>query len=280
MDMYTSWTAALNGTFNQIMERLAQHLPNILGAILLLAVGWLLAKTLRILAIRFTRFIDKIVQNYSSNKGIQRTRLPIISGKVIGEVIYWVVLLVFITTATHVLDLKIFTDWLSRVISYLPTLLAGGLIILAGVLVSSIARDLVIAALPHASREQRVLFGRIVYAVILFTAVVIGVDQIGINVNFLIILLSIIIGTFMTGLAIAVGLGSKSVVHNMISAHHLKQQYRVGDQVKVWDYSGKILELTATTIILDTADGIVTVPAKVYSDNPITKLPDTISDEQ
>jgi hypothetical protein len=279
MDMYTSWTAALNGTFNLIMERLAQHLPNILGAILLLLVGWLLAKTLRILAIRFTRFIDKIVLNYSSKKGIKRTRLPIISGKVIGEVIYWVVLLVFITTATHVLDLKIFTDWLSRVIAYLPTLLAGGLIILAGVLVSSIARDLVVATLPHAEREQRVLFGRIVYAVILFTAVVIGVDQIGININFLIILLSIIIGTFMTGLAIAVGLGSKNVVHNMISAHHLKRQYRIGDQVKVWDYTGKILELTTTTIILDTADGIVTVPAKVYSDNPIIKLPDIIEDE-
>lgn len=277
--MYTSWTAALNGTFNLIMERLAQHLPNILGAILLLLVGWLLAKALRILAIRFTRFIDKIVLNYSSKKGIKRTRLPIISGKVIGEVIYWVVLLVFITTATHVLDLKIFTDWLSRVIAYLPTLLAGGLIILAGVLVSSIARDLVVATLPHAEREQRVLFGRIVYAVILFTAVVIGVDQIGININFLIILLSIIIGTFMTGLAIAVGLGSKNVVHNMISAHHLKRQYRIGDQVKVWDYTGKILELTTTTIILDTADGIVTVPAKVYSENPIIKLPDIIEDE-
>ncbi|KPJ95130.1 MAG: hypothetical protein AMJ55_04715 [Gammaproteobacteria bacterium SG8_15] len=279
MDMYTSWTAALNGTFNLIMERLAQHLPNILGAILLLLVGWLLAKALRILAIRFTRFIDKIVLNYSSKKGIKRTRLPIISGKVIGEVIYWVVLLVFITTATHVLDLKIFTDWLSRVIAYLPTLLAGGLIILAGVLVSSIARDLVVATLPHAEREQRVLFGRIVYAVILFTAVVIGVDQIGININFLIILLSIIIGTFMTGLAIAVGLGSKNVVHNMISAHHLKRQYRIGDQVKVWDYTGKILELTTTTIILDTADGIVTVPAKVYSENPIIKLSDIIEDE-
>ncbi len=279
MDMYTSWTAALNGTFNLIMERLAQHLPNIVGAILLLLVGWLLAKTLRILAIRFTRFIDKIVLNYSSKKGIKRTRLPIISGKVIGEVIYWVVLLVFITTATHVLDLKIFTDWLSRVIAYLPTLLAGGLIILAGVLVSSIARDLVVATLPHAEREQRVLFGRIVYAVILFTAIVIGVDQIGININFLIILLSIIIGTFMTGLAIAVGLGSKTVVHNMISAHQLKRQYRIGDQVKVWDYTGKILELTTTTIILDTADGIVTVPAKVYSDNPIIKLPDIIEDE-
>ncbi|WP_455207363.1 mechanosensitive ion channel family protein [Kaarinaea lacus] len=279
MDKYTNWTAALNGTFNLMMERLAQHLPNILGAILLLLVGWLLAKTLRILAIRFTRFIDKLVLNYSSKKGIKRTRLPIVSGKVIGGVIYWTVLLVFITTATNVLDLKIFTDWLSRVIGYLPTLLAGGLIILAGVLVSSIARDLVVAALPHANKEQRMLFGRIIYAVIMFTAVVIGVDQIGINVNFLIILLSIVIGTFMTGLAIAVGLGSRTVVHNMISARQFKQQYRVGDQVKVWDYTGKILELTATTIILDTTDGIVTVPAKVYSDNPILKVQETVDDE-
>ena len=150
------------------------------------------------------------------------------------------------------------------------------LIILAGVLVSSIARDLVIAAMPEKDREQRALLGRIIYTVILSTAIVIGVDQIGINVTFLVILLSIVVGTFLAGLAIAVGLGSKTIVSNMISAHHLKQHYKVGDQIKIWEYSGRITEVTNTNLVLDTEEGIVTLPARVYSENPIVKIPETI----
>ena len=276
MENYTDWTKALNETVSSLVDRLAQHLPNILGALALLLVGWFMAKVLRLLAIRFTRFLDTAVQNYSRKKGIERSKLPSNSGKVLGETIYWIVFLIFITTATHVLNLNLFTDWLSRVVAYLPTLLAGGLIILAGVLVSSIARDLLVAALPEKDKEQRALLGNILYIAILATAIVIGVDQIGINVTFLVILLSITVGTFLTGLAIAVGLGSKTIVSNMISAHHLKQHYKVGDQIRIWDYSGRITAVTATNIVLDTEDGIVTLPARVYSENPILKIPETI----
>jgi len=272
MDKYASWTASLNETFTALIDRLAQHLPNIVGALVLILVGWLTAKLLRALTVRFTYILESAFQNYSRKKGIERRKLPVHSGKVLGETIYWIVFLIFVTTATHVLDLKLFTDWLSRVISYLPTLLAGGLIILAGVLVSSIARDLVIAAMPEKDKEHRQLFGRIIYIVILSTAIVIGVDQIGINVTFLVILLSIIVGTFLAGLAIAVGMGAKTVVSNMISAYHLKQHYKVGDQIKIWDYTGRITEVTSTNIKLDTENGIVTLPANVYVENPIVKL--------
>jgi len=276
MDKYASWTTSLNDTFTALVDRLTLHLPNILGALILILIGWLAAKLLRMLTIRFTYILDRAFQNYSRKKGIERRRLPIHSGKVLGGTIYWIVFLVFITTATHVLDLKLFTDWLSRVISYLPTLLAGGLIILAGVLVSSIARDLLIAAMPEKDKGQRHLFGRIIYVIILSTSIVIGVDQIGINVTFLVILLSIIVGTFLTGLAIAVGLGAKNTVSNMISAHHLRQHYKVGDQIKVWDYTGRITELTSTNIKLDTENGMVTLPANVFIENPMTKLQDPV----
>jgi len=276
MDNYARWTGSLNETFTALLDRLALHLPNILGALILIVVGWLTAKLLRMLTIRFTFILDRAFQNYSRKKGIERRKLPIHSGKVLGGTIYWIVFLIFITTATHVLDLKLFTDWLSRVISYLPTLLAGGLIILAGVLVSSIARELLIAAMPEKDRGQRQLFGRIIYIVILSTAIVIGVDQIGINVTFLVIILSIIIGTFLTGLAIAVGLGARTAVSNMISAHHLKQHYRIGDKIKVWDYTGRITELTSTNIKLDTENGIVTLPANVYIENPMIKLQEPV----
>lgn len=279
MDSYTNWANELNSALGTLVTRLAQSLPNIIGAILLLVVGWFIASLLRMLAVRLTNLIDRLIQRYSRNKGIKRTKLPITSSQIIGGVVFWVVILFFITAATNVLDLEIFSNWLNRVLSYIPTLLAGCLIIMAGVMVSSIAHDIVIAALPQKTRDQRLVVARAVYVMILITAIVIGADQIGINITFLVILLSVISGTFLGGLALAVSLGSKNMVSNLISAHYFKQSHSVGELIRIGEYEGKILDLTLANIILDTDAGVVSLPAKISSELPTIILTEsTLSD--
>jgi small-conductance mechanosensitive channel len=272
MEIYSNWSSALDSAFSQLIERLAQSLPNLIGAIILLAVGWYIAKLLRSLTIRFTQFFDKLVHRFTSKRGMERAKVPSTSPQILGGIIFWVVVLFFVTAATHVLDLELFSAWLNRVIAYIPTLLAGGLIILAGVMVSSLARDLIIAAVSQLPPTQRVLLGRMVYLTILITSVVIGADQIGVDITFLVILLSVISGTFLGGIALAVSLGSKTVVSNVISAHYLKQVYRVGQTVRIGEFEGKIMELTNTAIVLETADGLVTIPAKLASENAMVLL--------
>ena len=278
MDIYQNWSSALTSAFTQLIERLAQSLPNILGAILLLFAGWLVAKLLRSITINLANLVDQLLLRYTKKTGVKQVRLAVTSKQIIGEIIYWVVILVFITAATHVLDLKVFSDWLNQVISYLPTLLAGGLIILAGVVVSRVVHDIIIAALPYKSSDQRLLSARIAYAAILITAVVIGADQIGINISFLVILLSVVSGAFLGGLAIAVSLGAKTVVSNMISIHYFKQSYRIGDRIKLGEYQGKILDFTATNIVIDTEQGVVSLPAKFFAEEATITYQDSAND--
>jgi hypothetical protein len=268
MEVYSDWTTALSNSFSGLMERLAGSLPNLIGAILLLIIGWLVAKALRGLAIRFSHLIDKLLLRYTRKRGMKPEKAPTTSPQVLGGIVFWVVILFFITAATHVLDLQIFTTWLNRVIAYLPTLLAGGLIILAGILVSTITRDLVIAAVPHLPEQQRALLGRSAYFVILITAIVIGADQIGIDITFLVIILTVLSATLLGGIAISVSLGARQMVANIISAHYLKQTYRVGQNVRMADYQGKVLELNNTSVVLETEQGLVTLPASLVSEQP------------
>jgi len=44
---YVRWIEALDRSFDLFTQRIAQHLPNILGSILLVLIGWLLARLLR-----------------------------------------------------------------------------------------------------------------------------------------------------------------------------------------------------------------------------------------
>lgn len=279
MELYTNWSTALTNVFQQMIEKLAHSMPNILGALLLLTLGWILAKILRTITVRVTRLIDKLISKFAKHSGVQRAKVPFVSSQILGEIVFWIVILVFVTAATNVLNLEIFTNWLNGIIAYLPTLLAGVLIILAGVLISSLTRDVIFSALVNRTYQQRLLLSRLVYASILVTAIVIGADQIGINITFLVILLSVITATFLGGLSIAVSLGAKGTVSNLISLHFFKQSHEIGERIQIGEHEGKIINFTATNIVIDTARGVMSLPAALCNDIPTIKLKEEITDD-
>jgi small-conductance mechanosensitive channel len=269
MQILSDWGTALNGAFSQFVERVGQYLPSILGAFLLLLIGWVIARILRTLAIRAAIIVDRMLSRLTSSGSTERAKLPQSSAKILGSIVFWIVLLFFITAATQVLGLNAFTAWLAGVANYVPTLFAGALIIAAGFLLSRLARDLVKATSAIAGNRQRELLGRTVQAIILVTALLVGAEQIGIKITFLVVIAAAAGGTMAASVALALSLGARNYVANLIGGHHLRQAFSVGQQVKVSGFEGRILELTPIAVILETVEGRVTLPAKVFGEEPI-----------
>lgn len=269
MQVLSNWGMALSNAFAQLVERAAQYLPSILGAFLLLLIGWVIARVLRTLAVRAATIVDRTLSRFTAPGGTERAKLPPSSAKILGSIVFWVVLLFFVTAATQVLGLDAFTAWLAGVVNYVPTLFAGSLIIAAGFLVSRLARELVVATSALAGPKQRELLGRTVQAIILVTALLVGADQIGIKVTFLVIIAAAAGGTVAASVALALSLGARTYVANLIGGHHLRQAFSVGQHVKISGFEGRILELTPVSMILETVEGRVTLPAKVFGEEPI-----------
>ncbi len=269
MQILSDWGTAINTAFAQFVERAAQYLPSILGAFLLLLAGWIIARVLRTLAIRAAVIADRMLSRLSATGSTERAKLPPSSAKILGSIVFWVVLLFFVTAATQVLGLNAFAAWLAGVVGYMPTLFAGALIIAAGFLLSRLARDLVVATSAIAGSKQRELLGRTVQAIILVTALLVGADQIGIKVTFLVIIAAAAGGTMAASVALALSLGARNYVANLIGGHHLRQTFSVGQTVKIAGFEGRILELTPVAVILETEEGRVTLPAKVFGKEPI-----------
>lgn len=279
MDMFSQWRDALAGAFDQTLQRLALYLPNVIGAFLLLLAGWIVAHALRLAAMRLTLLGERALARISTGRGTTTTRLPGSSAKILGSVVFWVVLLFFVAATTQVLGLQVFAAWLARVADYLPTVFAGLLIIVAGVLLSRLARDVVEAAAVGTGERQRALIGRVVQAAILVTAILVGADQIGIRVTFLVILAAAAGIALVGAVALALSIGARDYVANLIGAHHLRQRYSVGQQVRVAGYEGRILELTETALVLETGEGRASLPAKVYNEQPIVLVVSGARDE-
>ena len=272
MGAYEELSSALANAFSLVVSRGAEYLPNVLGAAVLLLAGWLVARLLRGVAVKLMHGAELLLLRLSRGAPAPASRLPSASVGIVGSILFWVVILFFAAAATHVLGLGAFSSWLQGLVTYLPTLMAGALIIVAGVLLSGLARDLSVAALAALPERQRALLGRIVQGAILVSAVAIGADQIGIKITFLVILAAVVTSAVVGGVALAVSLGARTYVANLIGAHYLQQAFHVGERVRIGKTEGTILEITAVSVILETSDGRTSVPAKTYNEEPIVLL--------
>jgi hypothetical protein len=276
MEILDSLRLALESAFSQVASRVAEYTPNLLGALALLLAGWLVARLLRGLAVKAMHVLELLLHRLS--RGQMARAIPSGSVEIVGGILFWVVILFFAAAATHVLGLGAFSLWLQSLVTYVPTLMAGALIIIAGVLLAGLARDVTVAALSAFPEHQRVLLGRIVQGAVLVTAVAVGADQIGVRITFLVILAAVVTSAVVGGIALAVSLGARAYVANLIGAHYLRQAFGAGQRVRIGELEGTILELTAVSVVLETEHGRVNVPAKVYNEAPIVLLTPGSSD--
>lgn len=271
MSAYENVSASLSAALSQMADRIGEYAPSILGAVVLMVAGWLTARLLRTLAVKLMGVAEVLLHRMFRGRAAA-PRIPSASVEIVGSILFWVVILFFVAAATQVLGLDVFTAWLRDLVGYLPTLLAGALIILAGALLSGLSRDLTVAATGDLPAAQRQLLGRIVQGVILVVAVAVGADQIGIKITFLTILAAVVASAVIGGVALAVSLGARSYIANLIGAHHMRQAFGVGQRVRVGGHEGRILDLTPVSLVIESEEGRVTLPGKVFNEEPIVLL--------
>lgn len=266
MENVSAWLTDFRATVLDGLDAFVGYLPYLLGALTLVVIGWLVARLLRALFMRVGAGLNRLLDSVVQPLGARRLRLaqPIVA--LIGNVIFWVVVLIFAATAARVGRLDAFTAWLDRIVAYLPTLLAGGLIALAGYLVSTLIRDVVSATVASTGSGQADLFGFVAQSAVFLSAVVIGLDQIGIDVTLLITLLGIVVGGSLLGIVFAFGFGARTFVGNLIAAQQLRQVLEPGTIVRVENEEGQVLEITPTSIVLVSSKGRLMVPAKVFQE--------------
>lgn len=71
---YEVWIAALDSTYRELVAAVAALVPSVIGALLLLIFGWLLAFTLRSLILRLGTGLDRLSEGLRLRAGIDAGR--------------------------------------------------------------------------------------------------------------------------------------------------------------------------------------------------------------
>lgn len=271
MNETSNWLAPLQQGFAQFLNTLLNYLPQLVGALLLILGGWLIAALLRMLTIRALRalawFLPRILPG---TMGQQLRR--ILHPPLFGNILFWVVILAFVAMATKVLGLNIFVSWLDALFSRLPQIILAIVILISSAIISQLARESADRAAAAARLEYHAVLGYVVQFTILITAAVIALDLIGLDITFLVVVAATLLGGVSVAAALAFGLGAQSLVRNLLGVRSLQQHVREGDAIRIHELEGRIVELGKRQVVLETRDGRVTVPGSYFNDYPCTLL--------
>lgn len=169
------------------------------------------------------------------------------------------------------LGLAVALNGLTLLMRYLPSVLAAALIVLVGLVLSNLARNAIMTFSASAGVEAP-MPGQVARIAIMLIAVVVALDQIGIDSTLLIVAAGILIGAGARSAALAIALGARTEVGNIIARHYVAQSYSVGQRVRVGEIEGQILELRTNGVVVGTSQGKVLVPGKVFSERAFCLL--------
>lgn len=257
-----NWQQALHSTYDGMSEHIIAALPQIAGAVILVLLGLLIAHLLRLLTRRFITSFINLLSKFSSRRLSSSAQIAVYT-KIGGNIVFWTVLLFFIAAALRTLAFQWFSGLVDVIVRYLPSLLAGLAIIFTGAVLAGLVRSIASNAAISLHIEPHHLVGRVAQFTVLVTALMVGIEHIGINLSFLSMTFIVILGASLLGASLAFGLGAKDLLANVIGAQNSRKHLNIGYVIKLGHTEGEIVDITSTNLIIETERGRVLVPARV-----------------
>ena len=265
------WQSAFASAVRELAVRTVAYLPNLAAALGLVLVGWLLAWLSRAIVVRVLGAVLGLLgRQRAIGPALERTRLGPGFAALIGRVVYWLVLTLFVAAAVERLDLTIAASLVSAFAAFLPRLLVGLVIVFAGILAGQVAFPAVQRAAAAAGVPHGTLLARSVQLILIFLGIVTGADHVGIQSTLLTVVVATAVGAVLGGATLAFGLGSRTVVSNIVAVFYLLKTYRVGQVVRIGDIEGPIVAITDTGVLIASREGRVLVPGSRFSQDTST----------
>ena len=256
---FDPWSQSLLGAMGALWAPIAAFIPRLFGALLVVAIGFVVAKLLDTLLSKLLAKIglDRVVAGTGVNKLLGRVGLRIPASSLIGKIVYWFILLVFLVSAAESLGLARVSAVLDMLALYVPKVFGAALVLLGGVLLAQLVNGLVRGAADGVGLDYAAGLGRIAQGLVIIISISVAIGQLEVKTELLNYVIAIALISVGLALALALGLGSRELVSQILAGIYVRELYGVGQRVRLESLGleGDIEEIgTAKTLIL-TEDG-------------------------
>jgi hypothetical protein len=206
-------------SLNQFWQQVAMFFPKLLAVIVILFFGWLVAKVARIAVKRLLKLVK--FDQYAGKSGLEAflktDDFNISLSGVISQVVYWLVILLFVITGANALGMTEVAVMLNQLANYLPKIIVAIVVLIFGTLLSRFINRLVFAWLHSIKFDGALAMSTSAEYLVQVFAIFVALEQLDIGTQLITALFVIMFGAIFLALAIAFGLGGKEWAAKIIS---------------------------------------------------------------
>jgi len=227
------WYSAMASALDTLLSHLASVLPSLTAALLILIVGYILAKIVKksISSLLKKAGTEKLSNLTGMDEQLHRFGSGVTISDILATLGYWVVLLIFIVTAAESLGLPQLTNTIDAFVLFLPKLVATTFILLFGLAAANFAKDLVYKSAHSAGFDFAKPVSKLVYGLLVLLVASLAISQLEIDTGLLDMMIVIVLGAIGVGAAISLGLGSRSTSENIMHSLYIADLVKSGDLV-------------------------------------------------
>jgi len=256
------WTQSLVNAMSTMWSSVGVFVPRLFGALIVVLLGFVVAKLLDALLSKLLAKLglDRLMVGAGLTKLLSRVGIQVPVSTLIGKIVYWFVLLVFLVSAAESLGLERVSATLDVFALYLPKVFAAGLVLLAGVLLAQLAAGLLRGAAEGVGLDYANSLGRIAQAMVIIISISVAIGQLEIKTDLLNNVIAIILISVGLAIALAMGLGSRDIAQQIISGIYVRELFEVGQTVRIGEIEGQIEAIgTVKTVLLTDTGELVSV---------------------
>ena len=271
MESLSYWKEPTVNSLNEIFKSFVEALPNLLGAILILIIGWLVIKLVVYVLkkILILAKVDKLTEVINEKVFFGKDAFKINVLNVIVGFAKWVLYLVLLIVAADIMKWNAVSSGTSNLVQYIPTLFSALALFVIGLYLANLVKNAVNRLFDSFDLNGAKIISNILFYIIAVIITVTALNQAGINTDLITNNLTIIFGAFLVTASLAFGLGSKEIISDLLKSFYARKNFEIGQKIKFKNVSGTIESIDNISMILKTEDGKIVVPIKDVVGNQV-----------
>jgi hypothetical protein len=271
METITTWKDLTTKTLSEMGTTVMEAVPNILGAILILIIGWLVTKIIVLILRRILKFakVDKATEIINSKNLFGKTNFKFNISTIILGFVKWIMFLVFLIVAAGIMNWQIVSQEVGNLLRYLPKLFSAIALFMIGLYIANFVKKAIKGLFDSFDLRGAKIISNVVFYIITIIITITALNQASIDTEIITNNLTVILGAFVAAIALAFGLGSRELVGDILRTSYARRNFEVGQNVSFKNISGTIERIENLKISIKTNEGTLVVPIKSLSDEEV-----------
>ena len=213
-----SWTDVVVTSLQNLWFGLVGFIPNLIGALIVLIVGLIVAAGLGTLVEKLFGAIklDAALAKLGLGPYFERAGLRLRGAYFLGRLVYWFIVVAFFLATSDILQLFALSAFLRDVLTYIPNVIVAAVIMLASVVVAGLLKKLVVASVMSARLHAAHFLGTLTWWAVVIFGFLTALVQLNIAASIINTLITGLIAMLAIAGGLAFGLGGREYAAHLI----------------------------------------------------------------